>query len=227
VPEFRNGVFWVALAPLRDSTLVAPTIAHTLGATDDLAKHIGGRDLLLLLDNLEQVIDAAPELAALAEACPNLTFLVTSRERLRVRGEVEYPVSPLVDPDAVALSARARGFRPMQRSRNFVGVSTHCRSRSSSRSARTNLLSPRQILERLSRRLDLLEGRRDPEARQQTLRATIEWSYDQLATDERSLFARLAVFSGEVHGRGRRKGHRRRPRHDPGPRRQEPPKRPH
>ncbi len=95
MPEFKAGVFWVGLAPLRDPALVAETIAQTLGAKDGLAEHIGEREMLLLLDNLEQVIEAAPELAALVEALPNLPLLVTSRERLRVQGEVEYPVPPL------------------------------------------------------------------------------------------------------------------------------------
>src|SRR6266540_2206576 len=72
VPEFKAGVFWVGLAPLRDPALVAETIAQTLGAKDGLAKHIGDRELLLLLDNLEQVVEAAPELALLVETCPNL-----------------------------------------------------------------------------------------------------------------------------------------------------------
>jgi predicted ATPase len=109
VPKFRNGVFWAGLAPLRDSALVTDTIAQTLGAKDGLADHIGERELLLLLDNLEQVIEAAPELASLVESCPNLCLLVTSRELLRVRGEVEYPLSPLAEPEAVELfSARSR-----------------------------------------------------------------------------------------------------------------------
>jgi len=84
VPDFRNGMFWVPLAPLRDPTLVLETAAQTLGAKDGLAEHIGARELLLLLDNLEQVIEAAPELASLVESCPNLKLLVTSRELLRV-----------------------------------------------------------------------------------------------------------------------------------------------
>src|SRR5207244_3360358 len=86
VDEFKAGVFWVGLASLRDSELVLQTIAQTLGAQEDLQAHIGDRELLLLLDNLEQVIDAASELPALVEACPNLRLLVTSRELLRVRG---------------------------------------------------------------------------------------------------------------------------------------------
>ena len=101
--EFRAGVFWVGLAPLRDPGLVTETIAQTLGAKVGLAAHIGERELLLLLDNLEQVIEAAPEVSALLEACPNLHLVVTSRELLRVRGEVEYPVLPLADAEAVEL----------------------------------------------------------------------------------------------------------------------------
>ncbi|HLA92231.1 MAG TPA: adenylate/guanylate cyclase domain-containing protein, partial [Actinomycetota bacterium] len=103
VPGFKAGVFWVGLASLRDPALVPETIAQTLGARDGLAEHISEREMLLLLDNLEQVVQAAPELASLVEACPNLRLLVTSRELLRVRGEVEYPVPPLADPEAVEL----------------------------------------------------------------------------------------------------------------------------
>src|SRR5712691_6387976 len=100
VPEFKAGVFWVGLAPLRDPTLVVESIAQTLGAKDGLDEHIGERELLLLLDNLEQVVEAGPDLASLVETCPNLKLLVTSRELLRVRGEVEYPVLPLAEPEA-------------------------------------------------------------------------------------------------------------------------------
>ena len=95
MPEYKAGVFWVGLASLRDPALVAETISQTLGAKDGLAEHIAEREMLLLLDNFEQVIEAAPELSGTLTACPNLTLLVTSRERLRVRGEVEYPVPPL------------------------------------------------------------------------------------------------------------------------------------
>ena len=103
VPEFKAGVFWIGLAPLRDAALVVGTIAQTVGAKSDLAQHIGEREMLLLLDNFEQVVDAAPELSALLAACPSLRLLVTSRELLRVQGEVEYPVPPLAQPEAVEL----------------------------------------------------------------------------------------------------------------------------
>src|SRR5439155_13517843 len=99
--EFKAGVFWVGLATIRDPALVTETIAQTLGAKGELADHIAERAMLLLLDNLEQVIDAAPELSALVEACPNLRVLSTTRELLRVRGEVEYPVLPLDEPEAI------------------------------------------------------------------------------------------------------------------------------
>src|SRR5436190_20272052 len=103
VPAFRNGVFWIGLAPLREPALVAETVGQTLGAKGGLAEHVGERELLLLLDNFEQVVEAAPELSSLLESCPNLRLLVTSRELLRVRGEVEYPVPPLEQPEAVEL----------------------------------------------------------------------------------------------------------------------------
>ena len=196
VPEFRNGVFWVGLAPVREPALVVDTIAQTLGAKDGLADHIGERELLLLLDNFEHVVEAAPDLASLVERCPNLRLLVTSRERLRVRGEVEYPVMPLAEPEAVELfCARAR-LEPdetvAELCRRLDGLPLAVELAA----ARTSVLSPAQILERLSQRLDLLRGGRDAEARQETLRATIAWSYELLDEEEKRLFARLAVFAG-------------------------------
>ncbi|TMF13616.1 MAG: LuxR family transcriptional regulator [Chloroflexi bacterium] len=196
VPEHRNGVFWVGLAPLRDPTLVSETIRRILGAKSGLAGHIGDKQMLLLLDNFEQVVEAAPGLAALLEACPNLRLLVTSREVLRVRGEVDYGVPPLADPEAIELfCARAR-VNPDET------VAELCRRLDSLplalelAAARTSVLTVDQILERLSQRLDLLKGGRDAEARQQTLRATIAWSYQLLAPEEQRLFAALSVFAG-------------------------------
>jgi predicted ATPase len=196
VPSFKAGVFWVGLATLRDPALVVDTVAQTLGAQDRLVEHIGTRELLLLLDNLEQVVDAAPELATLVEACPNLRLLVTSRELLRVRGEVEYPVQPLAEPDAVDL------FCVRARVATDATVSELCRRLDNLplavelAAARTAVLSAAQILERLGQRLDLLKAGRAAEPRQQTLRATIEWSYDLLEPEEKQLFAELAVFCG-------------------------------
>src|SRR4029079_12189871 len=92
VSGFRNGVFWVALATLQDPSDVMPAIGRTIGAPGELAEHIGEREILLVVDNVEQVVDCGPDLATLVEACPNLRLLLTSRELLRVRGEVEYEV---------------------------------------------------------------------------------------------------------------------------------------
>jgi predicted ATPase/class 3 adenylate cyclase len=196
VPEHRNGVFWVGLAALRDPSLVQETIGQTVGAADGLAEHIGEREMLLLVDNFEQVADAAPVLSALIETCPNLRLLVTSRELLRLRGELEYSVPPLADSEAVDL------FRTRAQVDADQTVSELCRRLDNLplaielAAARTKVLSPAQILERLSKRLDLLRGGRDAEARQQTLRATIEWSHDLLTPEEQRLFARLSVFRG-------------------------------
>jgi predicted ATPase len=196
VPEFKAGVFWVGLAALRDPALVVETIGQTLGAKDGLAEHVAERELLLLLDNLEQVVEAAPELVSLVESCPNLKLLVTSRERLRVRGEVAYSVLPLAEQDAVELfCARARAdpddtVRKLCRALDNLPLALELAA------ARASVLSPKQILERLSGRLDLLKGGRDADPRQQTLRATIEWSHELLASEEQLLFARLAVFAG-------------------------------
>jgi predicted ATPase len=196
VSEYTSGVFWVGLAALRDPALVTETIAQTLGAKDGLEDHIAERELLLLLDNLEQVVEAAPALAELLEACPNLRLLVTSRELLRVRGEVEYAVPPLREAEAVALFCDRGRLEPSD------DIAELCRRLDSLplavelAAARTSALTATQILERLSQRLDLLKGGRDADPRQQTLRATIEWSYDLLRGEEQRLFRRLSVFAG-------------------------------
>jgi predicted ATPase/class 3 adenylate cyclase len=196
VPAFRNGVFWVGLAPLRDPALLSATIAQTLGAQDGLAEHIGEREMLLLLDNLEQVIEAAPDLSSLVEICPHLRLLVTSRELLRVRGEVEYSVPPLTDAEAVQLFCARSRLQTDQAIAELCHRLDNLPLAIELAAARTSVLSPKQILERLSQRLDLLKGGRDAEARQRTLRATIEWSHDLLTAEEQRLFARLSVFRG-------------------------------
>jgi predicted ATPase len=196
VPDFRNGVFWVGLASLRDPALVPETVAQTLGAKNGLAEHVGERELLLLLDNFEQVVEAAPELASLLESSPNLRLLVTSRELLRTRGEVEYPVPPLGDEEAVELFCQRSQLEPEETITELCRRLDDLPLAVELAAARTSALSPSQILERLSQRLDLLKGGRDAEARQQTLRATIAWSYDLLSDDEKILFRRLAIFLG-------------------------------
>jgi predicted ATPase len=196
VPAFKAGVFWVGLATVRDPTLVTETVAQMLGAQDGLADHIRERELLLLLDNLEQVVEAAPGLAALVETCPNLRLLVTSRELLRVQGEVGYELPPLAESEAVELFCARSRLEPDET------IAELCRRLDSLplavelAAARTSVLSPAQIVERLAQRLDLLKGGRDAEARQQTLRAAIAWSHELLTENEQRLFARLAVFAG-------------------------------
>jgi predicted ATPase len=196
VPEYKAGTFWVGLASLRDPALVTEMIAQTLGAKDGLAEHIGERALLLLLDNLEQVIEAAPEVASLLERCPNLTLLVTSRELLRVRGEVEYAVPPLAEREAVALFCERAQLQPTDEIAELCARLDSLPLAVELAAARTKALTPGQILERLSGRLDLLRGGRDTDPRQQTLRATIEWSHDLLSDAEQRLFRALAVFAG-------------------------------
>jgi len=196
VPEFGNGVLWVDLAPLHDPALVTETIGQTLGAKDGLAEHIGDRRMLLVLDNLEQVVESAPELAALLMACPNLRLLNTSRELLRVRGEVAYAVQPLASRESVELFGARSGLSPDDTIAELCRRLDNLPLAVELAAARASVLSPAQILERLPKRLDLLKGGRDSDARQQTLRATIAWSYDLLRPDEQRLFARLSVFRG-------------------------------
>jgi predicted ATPase len=192
--EFKSGVVWVGLASLRDPVLVLETVAQTLGARDGLATHIGERRLLLLLDNMEQVVEAAPDLAELVETCAKLVVLVTSRELLRIRGEVEYMVLPLADSDAVELFCSRAQLPP------DLSVAELCQRLDNMplalelAAARTGALAPAQIVERLGQRLDLLKGGRDADPRQHTLRATIAWSHDLLAAEEQRLFADLGVW---------------------------------
>jgi predicted ATPase len=198
---YPDGVWWIPLAPLRDPALVLATAAQTLGSKNGLAEHIQDKSMLCLFDNFEQVVEAAPEIAALVGACPNLDVLVTSRERLRVGGEQTYPVPPLAESDGEALFlTRARAvdpaFAPSEAVRELCLRLDELPLALELAAARTALFSPEQLLEKLSQRLDLLKGERDADPRQQTLRATIEWSYDLLAAEEQRLFRHLAVFAG-------------------------------
>ena len=199
--RYPDGIFWVPLAPLRDPELVLATAGQALGAKDGLAEHLADKSLLLLFDNFEHVVEAAPRLSELLASCPNVRLLVTSRELLRVPGEQAYPVPPLEPEDGTELFvARARAALP-----SFVAsdaVPELCARLENLplalelAAARVRVLSPEQLVERLSQRLDLLKAGRGVDPRQQTLRATIEWSYELLTEDEQRLFARLAVFAG-------------------------------
>src|SRR5215211_4767636 len=196
VPEYRAGVFWVGLTALRDPSLATEQIAQTLGAKDELAEHIGEREMLLLIDNLEQVVEAAPELSRLLQGCPHLTLLCTSRELLRVQGEVEYAVPPLASPEAVSLFCERSRLEPSDEIAELCARVDDLPLAVELAAARTKALSPAQILDRLTSRLDLLKGGRDADPRQQTLRATIGWSYELLSAEEQRRFRALSVFAG-------------------------------
>ncbi len=198
---YPQGLWWVPLAAVVSPASVLDAASRALGAPGELAEAIGERRLLLVLDNFEHVIEAAPALSHLLARCPNLDLIVTSRERLRIAGENVYPVPVLARAEARELfSTRARAVSP-----DFTpddSVDLLCERLDDLplalelAAARTVMLSSEQLLERLGRRLDLLRGGRDAEHRQQTLRATIEWSHDLLEPDDQRLFARLAVLTG-------------------------------
>jgi predicted ATPase len=200
--RYPHGVWWIPLASLRDPELVLETASQVLGAKNGLADHIGDKSLLLLFDNFEQVVDAAPDLAAVLTRCPNVELLVTSREPLRVTGEQAYAVPPFVHEEGVGFFlARARAVKPGFEADE--AVSDICRRLDELplalelAAARVTALSSTQILKRLEQRLPLLTGgARDLPERQQTLRGAIEWSHELLNADEQQLFARLSVFRG-------------------------------
>jgi predicted ATPase len=202
VDDYKDGVWWVSLAGLRDPDLVEPAIGQVVGAREGLAEHLRGKQTLLLLDNFEQLLEAAPQIADLLVEAPDLRVLVTSRERLALSAEQEYSVPPLVAAEAVGLfTARARQLKPAFEPDQYV--ESICRRLDGLplalelAAARVKVLSPLQILERLGQSLALLTaGARDVPERQRTLRATIEWSYELLSEDEQRLFPRLGVFAG-------------------------------
>jgi predicted ATPase/class 3 adenylate cyclase len=199
--RYPDGVFWAPLAPLRDPKLILEVAAQALEARDGLADRIADRRLLLVLDNFEHLIDAAGELAGLLAACPKLQLLVTSRELLRLAGEQAYPVPPLEAQDATELfTARARAadprFEPGPIVEQLCARLDNLPLALELAATRVAVLSPEQLLDRLSKRLDLLKAGRGVDPRQQTLRATLEWSYDLLGEEERLLFERLSVFRG-------------------------------
>jgi predicted ATPase/class 3 adenylate cyclase len=194
--RFPNGVFWVPLAALRDPALVTGAIAQILGSPNGLVDHIGPKRMLLLLDNFEQVVAAAPGLSALLADCPGLSLLVTSRELLRVHGEVDFPLPSLAVSESVELFCERAGCRPDPTVEHLCDRLEGLPLAIELAAARTTVLTPGQLLDRLGRRLDLLHGGRDSDPRQRTLRATIEWSYGLLDEDEARLFRSLAVFAG-------------------------------
>lgn len=227
--RFEGGVAFVDLSPITEPSLVATTVAHALGVSESrdrslvsiVCEHLNARGpTLLVIDNFEQVSDAAGLVRELLDASHQLTVLVTSRQALRIYGEQEFPVSPLPVPDAgfepspaaslewpsVALFVqRATAVRPdfSLTDRNARAVVEICRRLDGLplalelAAARIKILPPAELLGRLERRLELLTGgARDLPERQQTLRRTISWSYELLTTAERKLFQRLSVFVG-------------------------------
>ncbi|MDQ2740922.1 MAG: tetratricopeptide repeat protein, partial [Chloroflexota bacterium] len=223
--------FLVSLAAVADPAVVLFVIAATLGVREEagrelvesLIAHISDQELLLILDNLEHLLPAAPLISRLLAACPGLTVLATSRESLHLLPEREYPVPPLslpamIGPDAPAPMAdieaadavsflldRTRAIHPSfaLTAQNAPLLADICRLLDclplaiELASSRLRLFSPQELHARLGSRLSLLtDGARDLPDRQQTLYQTIDWSYQLLRHDERELFARLAVFSG-------------------------------
>jgi predicted ATPase/transcriptional regulator with XRE-family HTH domain len=229
-PRYPDGVAFVDLAPLRAAPPVAAAIAHALdlhesggqSARELLKEHLGARNMLLVLDNFEHLLDAAPLLPELLGACPALTLLVTSRTALRVRGEQRFAVPPLATPSAAP--AAAAGAPDVANSpavqlfvaragavaadfalteNNAAAVAELCRRLDGIplaielAAARVPILSPAALLRRLEHRLSLLtRGAADLPGRQQTLRATLAWSHDLLDPATQALFRRLAVFAG-------------------------------
>jgi predicted ATPase/DNA-binding SARP family transcriptional activator len=226
--QFADGVFFVDLAPISDPGLVASTTAQVFGVRETaeqpllktLKIYLREKRLLLLLDNFEQIIDAAPFVGDLLSAAPGVKALVTSREALRVYGEQEYTVPPLTLPDlehieplrllsqyeAVELFAqRARAVKPdfALTEKDARAVAEICVRLDGLplaielAAARSKLFAPQMMLQRLESQLGALTGGpRDLPARQRTLRGAIDWSYDLLDPTEKTLFARLAVFQG-------------------------------
>jgi predicted ATPase/DNA-binding SARP family transcriptional activator len=202
VSRLRDGVYWVSLAGLTDPELVPSELAHTIGVPDDLTRFLRGKELLLILDNFEHLLAAAPVVSGVLAASARVRVLVTSRAPLRVSGEQEYRLEPLPRKDAALLfaeRARAVGCEVAP----DATVEEICRRLDDLplaielAAARTKLLAPQRLLGRLDSALALLTtGARDAPDRQRTLRATIEWSYDLLDPSARELFARLSVFSG-------------------------------
>jgi predicted ATPase len=226
--HFDDGVFFVSLAAIRDPQLLVPAMAGTLGVKEaggqplleSLEYYLHEMSMLLVLDNFEQILEAAPMVTELLSAAPNLKVLATSRIPLRLYGEHEYSVPPLGLPDperplsverltqyeAVRLfveRAQAAKADFSVTNESAPAVAEICYRLDGLplaielAAARIKILSPQKMLERLGNRLKLLTGgARDLPERQRTLRSTIEWSYGLLEEGEKVLFARLSVFAG-------------------------------
>jgi predicted ATPase/class 3 adenylate cyclase len=207
--SFHDGVWWVALAPLHEAELLVPSLAQVLQLEqqpgrelgETVAQRLSGMQALLLLDNAEHLLPAAAEEIARLRDVDGPTILVTSRERLQLQGEQVYAVPALAGVEGVSLfvsRARALGT-DVSRSPAVVELCARLDNLPLAvelAAARTVVFPPEQLLERFSERLDLLKAGRDADPRQQTLRATVEWSYDLLDERERWLFRGFSVFAG-------------------------------
>jgi predicted ATPase/DNA-binding SARP family transcriptional activator len=212
--DFADGVTFVPLANVRDPALFADAVANALSlrwesgrpARDVVAEHLARTQSLLLLDNFEHVMDAAPEVSELLAACPRLHVLVTSRAGLRVRGEQRFPIAPLDLHAAVELFCElGSAARPSIRldGPDLEAVTEICRRLDGLPlaleliAARIAFLEPRELLARLDPVLPMLtEGPRDLPDRQRTMSDTIAWSCELLTAGERAVFRQLAVFEG-------------------------------
>src|SRR5438034_5455341 len=228
--QLRDGAFWVALSPVSDPSLVIAAITQALKVKEvpnqermDLLKsYLRDKQMLLVLDNFEQVLDAGPFVVELIVACPDLKVIVSSRAGLNLYGEHEFLLPPLSLPDpeepadleAIAqceaiklIVERSRAVNPdfELTEANALIVAEICRQLDGLPLAielaavRSKVLSPQAILARLSSRLKLLTtGAQDLTPRQRTLRGAIDWSYDLLNSDDRVLFRRMSVFLGST-----------------------------
>jgi predicted ATPase/DNA-binding SARP family transcriptional activator len=202
--EPRPDAVFVPLGALQDPKLVRSAITHVLGLTDEeaLAGWLRRRELLLVLDNFEHLLEAGPVVTELLEGAPGVRVLTTSRAPLDVRGEHQYTISPLAEPDAVELFVQRAAASEWQVG-SVTLLGSICRQVDylplaiELAAARVKTLPPESLLARLEQRLPLLtHGPRDLPERQRTLRATIEWSHALLTPEEQTAFARLAVFAG-------------------------------
>ncbi len=201
--RFPDGVWFVDLSPVIDARLVEPEVAAVVGSHGRVADHLRASTALLVLDNFERVLEAADAVAAWLDADTRLVVLATSRERLHLTFEREYPLEPLDDQSAARLFMRRAQAVAPGRTTSYDDVRHLCRRLDGIplavelAAARARLLTPAQLLARLDQRFSLLTGgARDLPARQQALEATIDWSHDLLDADGQRLFRRLSVFAG-------------------------------
>jgi predicted ATPase/class 3 adenylate cyclase len=224
---FSDGVYFVDLAPLTDATLVGPTVARSLGLNEQahqpdvelLQEYLQAREILLLLDNFEHLLEAREIVKDLLAAAPRLTVVVTSRSSLNLYGEMEFPVPPMPLPDPSAIGdvdrlakneavtlfiERARATAPAFRitAENAVAVAGICARLDGLplgielAASMVRVLEPGEILARLEQRLPMLAtGASDLPERQRTLRGAIEWSYELLQPSQKALFGRLGIFA--------------------------------